>query len=188
MHPYIGDFAVGATVTLFFNSSDLGGAPIALGGTPALHCYRDDSTTEDNSGLTLTADYDSRTGMHRVAIDMSADATFFATAHDFYVVITTGTVDGVSVVGKMVAHFSVMNRSLASVVASALTTAVADSVAAVGSRPSPAQALLMLTRFMNTRRAASGSTMTAYKEDATTPSMTFDLDSATNPTDVSRLT
>lgn len=69
-----------------------------------------------------------------------------------------------------------------------LTTAVADSVPAVGSRPSIAQAVLMMTRFLTTRRVASGSTMTAYKEDASTASMTFSLNDVSNPTDVSRLT
>ena len=96
MHPYLGDFAVGQSVPLAFNTSDLGADPITLAGSPALFCYRDDSTTEDNSGLVLDDDYDGRTGLHRVDIDTSADGTFFAAGHDFFVVLTAGTVDSVS--------------------------------------------------------------------------------------------
>jgi hypothetical protein len=179
MHPYLGDYAVGATVTLLFNSSDLDAAPITLAGTPAISVYRDDGTTEDTSGVTLTADYDSRTGMHHVAIDMSADGTFFATSHDFFVVITTGTVDGVSVVGKCVAHFSVMNRSL--------TTTLADSIPADGTRPSAAQGIYMLTQFM-LERAVSGTTCTVKKVDGSTSLFTLTLNDGTNPTSITRAT
>ncbi len=42
-------------------------------------------------------------------IDLSADA-FYAVGEDYQVVITTGTVDGTSVVGYVVAEFSIENR------------------------------------------------------------------------------
>jgi len=67
-------------------------------------------------------------------------------------------------------------------------TVIADSVASVGSRPTIAQALLMLTRFELTRRRVSGSVMSAYKEDGLTASMTFDLDDPSAPTDYDRAT
>jgi hypothetical protein len=177
MHPYLGDYAVGATVHLALNTSDLDAAPITLGGTPAVHVYRSDGTTEDDSGITLTTDYDSRTGLHRVAIDMSADGTFYAGGHDYFVVITTGTVDGVSVVGKCVGHFSVMNRSL--------TTTLADSIPADGTRPSAAQALYMLVQFM-TERSVSGTTCTVRKVDGSTSLFTLTLNDGTTPTSITR--
>lgn len=68
------------------------------------------------------------------------------------------------------------------------STVIADSVAALGSRPTMAQALLMITRFLVTRRRTSGAVMTAYKEDGTTDSMTFDLDDPLTPTDCDRAT
>jgi hypothetical protein len=187
MHPYLGDFTVGATVHLALNTNDLDAAPITLGGTPALHVYRDDGTTEDDSGLTLTTDYDSRTGLHRVSIDMSADGTFYATGHDYFVAITTGTVDGVSVVGKVVAHFSVMNRSGQSTAAAALTATVADSVPADGSRPSIAQGIYMLVQFL-LERSVSGTTMTVYKPDGSTALLTVTLNDGSAPTAVTRAT
>ena len=62
---------------------------------------------------------------------------------------------------------------------------IADSVATDGNRPTIAQALLELTRFLM-ERSVSSTTMTVKKEDGTTTSMTFTLDSATAPTAISR--
>lgn len=69
--------------------------------------------------------------------------------------------------------------------ATAFTTALADSVAADGSRPSVNQALLMITRFL-TERSVSGVTMTVKKEDGSTSSMTFTINDANNPTSITR--
>ena len=68
------------------------------------------------------------------------------------------------------------------------STVIADSVAALNTRPTIAQALLMLTRFMMTHREVAGSVMTAYKEDGLTASMTFTLDDPASPTDYTRAT
>lgn len=62
---------------------------------------------------------------------------------------------------------------------------IADSVATDGNRPTIAQALLELTRFLM-ERSVSSTTMTVKKEDGTTASMTFTLDSATAPTAITR--
>lgn len=71
--------------------------------------------------------------------------------------------------------------------ATAFTTIVPDSTAAAGSRPTVNQALLMITRFLM-EKGLVGTTMTVNKEDGTTASMTFALDSADNPTTISRTT
>lgn len=106
----LGDFTPGKTVTGKFNTHKADGTPVTLAGTPVLSVYKD-STTESTAGVTLTVDYDSRTGMHRFSIDTSADGTFYAAGNDFQVVITTGTVDSISVVGTVVGAFSLSNRS-----------------------------------------------------------------------------
>lgn len=59
---------------------------------------------------------------------------------------------------------------------------IPDSVAALGSRPTPLQALLMLTRYMVTARDSVSGLLTAYKEDGATPSMTFTQNSTTSVT------
>lgn len=69
--------------------------------------------------------------------------------------------------------------------ASQFTGALADSVAAEGARPSVNQALLMITRFLM-EKSLVGATLTVNKEDGSTASMTFSLDSSTDPTSITR--
>lgn len=87
------------------------GATFTLGGTPALSVYKDNSTTQSTTGVTLTADFDSVTGLNHYAIDTSADGTFYSAGSFFDVVITTGTVDSVSVVGAVVGSFTIRKNS-----------------------------------------------------------------------------
>jgi hypothetical protein len=107
---YLGDYAEDyATLNFKFSTHKADGTPITLAGTPALSVYKANSTTQSTAGVTLSVDFDSVTGLHNVLIDLSANA-FYAVANDYMVVITTGTVDGTSVVGTVVAHFSIQNR------------------------------------------------------------------------------
>lgn len=106
----LGDFTPGKTIVFDFNTHKADGTPITLAGTPAVSVYKN-STTESTAGVTLTVDYDSRTGMHHVVIDTSTDGTFYAAANDFRAVITAGTVDSISVVGTVIGAFSLSNRS-----------------------------------------------------------------------------
>ena len=62
---------------------------------------------------------------------------------------------------------------------------IADSVAADGSRPTISQALLMIARFLM-EKDVTGTTLTVNKEDGSTSSMTFTLDSETAPTAITR--
>lgn len=87
------------------------GAAFTLGGTPALSVYKDNSTTQSTAGVTLTVDFDSVTGLHHFAIDTSADGAFYSAGSFFDIVITTGTVDSVSVVGTVVASFTIRRNS-----------------------------------------------------------------------------
>ena len=108
----LGDFDISAVIygkfTTFRPSS---GAPYTLAGTPALSVYKDASTTESTTGVTLTVDFDARTGMNHFAIDTSADGTFYSAGSFFDIVITTGTVDSVSLVGSVVANFTIVKNS-----------------------------------------------------------------------------
>lgn len=109
---YQGDYAASSLVVFNFNTAAFSdGSPITLAGTPALSVYKN-STTESTAGVTLTVDYDSRTGMHHVAIDTSASGAFYAAGNDFDVILTAGTVGGTSVVGRKVGAFSIANRAL----------------------------------------------------------------------------
>ena len=106
---YLGDYKAGDEINFKFTTRDAG-VPFTLAGTPAVSVYKSNGTTESTSGVTLTADFDSRTGLNHVRITTASDGTFYANASDFAVVITTGTVNSYSVVGEVVAHFSLANR------------------------------------------------------------------------------
>ena len=110
---HLGDFNTSTVVygkfTTFRPST---GAPFALAGTPALSVYKDNSTTQSTTGVTLTADFDTVTGLNHFAIDTSADGTFYSAGSFFDIVITTGTVDSVSVVGSVVASFTIRKAAI----------------------------------------------------------------------------
>lgn len=65
------------------------------------------------------------------------------------------------------------------------TDVIPDSVATDGTRPTVAQALLMVTRFLM-EKGVSGTTVTVKKEDGSTSSMTFTLDDGSAPTSITR--
>jgi len=136
MSNYIGDFTEDfATLNVKFLTVDLGSnstrVPTTLAGTPVISVYKDNSLTQITAGITLTVDFDGITGMHNVLIDLSADAAYTPGA-DYQIVITTGTVDAISAVGRVVGTFSIENRSLERVVnitSNLPTGAAASSVA-----------------------------------------------------------
>jgi len=101
----LGDFDSSAVIYFKFTTfRPSTGAPFTLAGTPALSVYKDNSTTQTTTGVTLTVDFDGVTGLNHVAVDTS-DA-FYAAGSFFDVVITTGTVDSVSAVGVVVGRFT----------------------------------------------------------------------------------
>lgn len=120
---YLGDYAEDyATLNFKFSTHQADGTPITLAGTPAVSVYKANSTTQSTAGITLTVDFDGVTGLHNVLIDLSADA-FYAVGNDYSVVITTGTVNSISVVGTQLAHFSIENRNVKANITKILGTA-----------------------------------------------------------------
>lgn len=111
MNP-LGDFDTSTVVYgKFTTTSASTGAPTTLAGTPALSVYKDNSTTQSTTGVTLTVDFDSVTGLQHYAIDTSADGTFYSAGSFFDIVITTGTVGGTSAVGYCVGSFTLRKNS-----------------------------------------------------------------------------
>ncbi len=164
---YLGDIATGSTLRGSFNTRRSDGTPITISGTPALSVYKDGSTTESTAGVTLTTDFDSRTGHHLFSIDTSADGTFYSSGSDFRVVITAGTVDGISVVGTEVASFSLQNRTtlLAAGVRSALGLASANLDSQLSGIPAAVWA--SGTRTLSSFGTLASDTATAVWEAAT---------------------
>lgn len=101
-----GDFALESTIDIKFNTITLAtGAPITLAGTPAISAYVDNGTTEITAGITLTVDFDGRTGLHNVRVVATA-ANGYAAGTSVSLVLTAGTVGGTTVVGIEVGSFT----------------------------------------------------------------------------------
>ena len=107
MSKYLGDFNASDIIDFKFTTfRPSTGAPFTLAGSPVVSVYKDNSTTQSTAGVTLSVDFDTVTGLHNVRITTSSDATFYANGGEFECVITTGTVDSVSVVGSCVGRFT----------------------------------------------------------------------------------
>jgi hypothetical protein len=99
--------------------------------------------------------------------------------------ITAGTIT--TVTGSVGSLATQAKADVNAEVVDALTVdVIADSVSTDGSRPTIAQALLMIARYLMEREVSS-TTVTVNKEDGTTAAMTFTLDSATAPTSITRV-
>jgi len=105
---YLGDFPEDfADLNFKFNTRQFStGAPFALAGTPVVSVYKSNGATQSTAGITLTNPFDSVVGLMHVNIDLSADA-FYAVGEAYQVVLTAGTVDSVSVIGAVLADFSI---------------------------------------------------------------------------------
>lgn len=110
MSMYLGDFNPGDTVRFMWSSNNSSGASITRATNGTISVYQNLNTTQTTTGVTDTEDFDTLTGIHAVAIDTSADATFYAAARDFVVVLSAATIDG-QTVNAVLAHFSIRNRS-----------------------------------------------------------------------------
>ena len=108
---YHGDISLEDTIDIKFTTRRFStGAPFTLAGTPAISAYVGNSTTEITAGITLSVDFDSRTGLNNVRVVATA-ANGYTAATNVQLVITAGTVDSVSVVGEVVGSFSIAARS-----------------------------------------------------------------------------
>jgi hypothetical protein len=110
---HLGDFDTSTVIDdLFTTYSTTTGAPATLGGSGvSLVVYKDNGTTQSSAGITLTPDFDSKTGLNHYRIDTSVDGTFYSAGSFFNVVIEAGTVGAVSVVGSVVGSFTLRKNS-----------------------------------------------------------------------------
>tara|TARA_R110002096_G_C14661910_1_gene728366 strand:+ start:51367 stop:52677 length:1311 start_codon:yes stop_codon:yes gene_type:complete len=100
------DRTVGDTFYIAFTTRAFAtGVPTVLAGTPVISAYEDGSLTQITAGLTLGVDHDSVVGLNMITV-VATGANGFESGKDYQLVITTGTVGGVSVVGEVVGQFS----------------------------------------------------------------------------------
>ncbi len=119
-------FRLGATLDFQFNTKRNG--PKTLSGTPTIDVYEDNSTTQVQTGLTPTVDFDSVTGLNNLRINATA-VNGYEAGKTYHAVLAAGTVDGISVVGCLVAKFTI-ERAAVNVVAISDSSAVADNLEA----------------------------------------------------------
>jgi len=110
MSKYLGDFSASAVIDFKFTTfRPSTGAPFTLAGSPVVSVYKDNDTTQSTTGVVLTVDFDSVTGLNHVRVT-TTDA-FYANGSEFECVITAGTVDSVSVVGSCVGRFTLRSQA-----------------------------------------------------------------------------
>lgn len=101
------DFSLDDTVYIKFTTKSFAdGTPTTLLGTPVLSVYENDSITQITSGVSITVDLDGVTGLNLATI-VATTGNGFESKKQYAVVITTGTVNSVSVVGEVVGEFSI---------------------------------------------------------------------------------
>lgn len=106
---YHGDIRLGDTIDIKFATVQTTGAPFTLAGSPVISAYPGNSTTQLTAGITLSVDFDSVTGLNNVRVVASSGNGY--AAGNYALVITTGTVNSVSVVGYVIGTFSIESRS-----------------------------------------------------------------------------
>lgn len=103
-----GNIRLGDTFDAKFTSIDANGVGATLT-DGAVAAYPGNSTTEITAGITLSANFDGRTGLNNVRVEATA-GNGFAADTDYVLVLTAGTVDGMSVAGYVLGHFSIQKR------------------------------------------------------------------------------
>lgn len=169
---YIGDFTLGATIDLKFTTRNFTtGAPFTLAGTPVVSAYPDNSTTELTAGITLTVDFDARTGLNHLRV-VASGANGYVSGSNYQLVITAGTVNGVSVVGEVIAHFSIDNAVLPATERIAIADTLLDRNMATGvdSGTASIRTVRQALRRLRNLWLISGLTLTVMKEDDATES------------------
>lgn len=97
-----GVFPDGGTLYFYTNTVGTDGVAETIG-SEAIAVYKDNSDTQLTTGATIDDDVDSTTGFHRIAIDTTQSG--FDTGSQYTVMYTAGTVDSVSVAGRIIGSF-----------------------------------------------------------------------------------
>lgn len=186
---YLGDFKAGQIVTCPFTTNNAAGAavaPLSAFEAADLVIYKNNVATQRTSaaGITMTSPFDTVTGFHMVAIDLSdnTDASFWAAGNDYHVMLIpdTETVDSQTVVAHLFS-FSIQNRG------GIMNRQMTESYAADGVAPTPEQAIFLISQFLMDF-GISGTTLTVKGLDGSTNKASFTLNSAANPSSITRTT
>ncbi len=101
------DYPLGQTLDFKFTTRQFStGATFLLAGSPVVEVYEDNDTTQILAGETLTANFDGIAGLNNLRI-VATGGNGYEVGKSYAAIISVGTVDGVSVVGEVVAQFSI---------------------------------------------------------------------------------
>jgi|GEM_PF-2012862 len=108
------DFTLGETQYIAFTTRAFAsGIPTVLAGSPVVSAYEDAGLTQITAGITLGVDHDGVVGLNMLTV-VATTGNGFEIGKSYNLVVTTGTVDSVSVVGEVVGQFT-LGRSAAAV-------------------------------------------------------------------------
>ena len=154
------------TIYLYFSTTGTDGVAETLT-SGAVEIYEDGSTTQITTAETLTASFDSVTGFNQLAVDLNDSG--FETGKTYTCILTAGTVDSVSVAGKVVGVFSVGRYASAtdikSSVVGATTTEPTSPPAATASLEAKINWLFLIFR---NKKTVTASEQKFHAEDAST--------------------
>lgn len=109
------DHIVGDTLYILFTTRAFAtGIPTVLTGSQVVSAYENDSATQITAGITLGVDHDGVVGLNLLTI-VATGANGYDKDKDYSMVITTGTVDSVSVVGEVVGNFSLRGSNVTAI-------------------------------------------------------------------------
>lgn len=200
------DYALSTTVYVQFTTRAFAtGVPTTLAGTPVISVLEENNATPITSGVSLSVDRASVTGLNEVTI-VASGANGFETGKDYAAYISTGTVGGTSVVGEVVGRFSIEKQSALrpitagrtlsvgasgeTILTSAYdyakgTVAMTEAYATNGAAPTPVQATFAIHQMLMDF-TISGTNYTVKKLDNSTTAFVAVIDDASTPTAISR--
>lgn len=105
------DYALGTTIYIGFTTRSFStGVPTTLAGTPVLSVLEENNATPITSGVSVSVDRASVTGLNEATI-VATSGNGYEAGKEYALYISTGTVGGTSVVGEVVGRFSVEKAS-----------------------------------------------------------------------------
>jgi hypothetical protein len=110
---YLGDYDLGTTLYTKFTTVNASGVPTELS-APAMVFYQDNLVTAFptvSGGLSCDASWNSYTGLNHAQMILTTSVTGIVTGSQYQLVVSTGTVSGVSLKGYVVGEFSIRKRS-----------------------------------------------------------------------------
>ena len=101
------DITLAETIYILFTTRAFAtGIPTVLAGSPVVSAYENEGLTQITAGITLGVDHDGVVGLNLLTI-VATGANGYEAGKDYGLVITVGTVGGVSVVGEAVGEFTI---------------------------------------------------------------------------------